>query len=135
MNMNTYEYRNAIKLQTGTYECEINHPEYGWIPFHATYYDNDSKGLALFNALESDDSIPVEAIEVHIEKQKYRVRYRRDLLLRAHVDPIISNSFRFNSLDEGKKQELLNYRQELLDITLQEGFPLNINFPTKPSWI
>lgn len=31
------------------------------------------------------------------------------------------------------KDAWLSYRQELRDITLQKGFPLNVIWPTKPS--
>lgn len=36
-------------------------------------------------------------------------------------------------LSETKKQEWLDYRQELRDITLQSGFPDNIIWPVKPT--
>lgn len=131
----SYEYRNAKKFKTGTYECEINHPEYGWIPFHATSYDTDEKGIELFNALEKDNTIPLESEEEHLEKQSILVRHKRNGKLVHDVDPIASNTLRFNSLDAEKQKQLKEYRQALLDIPTQNGFPLNVEFPVKPEWI
>lgn len=40
--------RNAKYTETGTIECEIEHPEFGWIPFHATQNDPDEKGRLVY---------------------------------------------------------------------------------------
>lgn len=33
------DYRNAKRIADGRIDCEINHPEYGWIPFTADASD------------------------------------------------------------------------------------------------
>lgn len=56
------------------------------------------------------------------------LRYERDRKLTNEVDPIISNSVRFNSMSEEKQQVYLNYRQALLDL------PQNTVDPREPVW-
>lgn len=57
-------------------------------------------------------------------------RHRRNKYLGMYVDSV--NIIRWESLTEQKKQELKDYRQALLDIPQQSGFPTNINWPTPP---
>lgn len=61
-----------------------------------------------------------------------QVRQERDIRLHFEVDPIISNPLRWEDLPDTKKQEWISYRRQLLDITLQENFPFDIVWPTKP---
>ena len=64
-----------------------------------------------------------------------RARKERDLILSNNVDPIVSNSLRWNSMTDEKRAEWTNYRQALLDIEDLEGYPnyLEIVWPTKPT--
>jgi hypothetical protein len=57
----------------------------------------------------------------------------RDSKLSAEVDLIVTNPLRWNDLTPEKQQEWANYRRNLLDISNQEGWPHNINWPTKPN--
>tara|TARA_R110000796_G_scaffold6268_3_gene22466 strand:- start:364 stop:663 length:300 start_codon:yes stop_codon:yes gene_type:complete len=59
-------------------------------------------------------------------------REERDVLLETEVDPIASNVLRWNDMTEAKRTEWTNYRQALLDVPAQEGFPNDITWPTKP---
>lgn len=61
------------------------------------------------------------------------VRLERDLRLATDVDPVVSNPLRWADMSAEKQQEWVNYRQALLDVTQQEGFPFNVVFPTKPA--
>ena len=56
----------------------------------------------------------------------------RSSLLEEYFDPIYYNSGRWNGLSEAKKQEWLDYRKALLDISSQEGFPDNVDYPEPP---
>lgn len=46
------EYRNAKYNAQGSIDCEINHPQLGWIPFTASRNDPEPHGRDLFNTLE-----------------------------------------------------------------------------------
>lgn len=69
-------------------------------------------------------------IKINQEKRKeviaHQVRQQRDRLL-SECD--------WRSLPDapGDHESWLAYRQQLRDITQQDGFPLNITFPTPPA--
>jgi hypothetical protein len=45
------------------------------------------------------------------------------------------NPIRYSSLSEEQRQEITKFRQDLLDITDQEGYPYDVVFPVKPAWL
>ena len=57
----------------------------------------------------------------------------RDKILVEEVDPIVSNTLRWNDMTDAKRTEWTNYRQALLDVPAQDGYPDNITWPTKPT--
>ena len=60
------------------------------------------------------------------------VRMDRDFKLTVDVDPVVSNPLRWADMSEEKQQEWAAYRQALLNISEQAGFPFNVSWPTKP---
>ncbi len=62
-----------------------------------------------------------------------RARSQREEILVNEVDPVVSNALRWNDMTDAKRTEWTNYRQALLDVPEQEGFPNTITWPTKPS--
>jgi len=73
-----------------------------------------------------------EAIEYipPLEEQEMMARLKRDELLRKNVDSL--NLIRWELLTEEQKQAWIDYRQALLDVPQQEGFPTKINWPEIP---
>jgi len=57
-------------------------------------------------------------------------RQERDELLKTVVDAM--NLMRWESLSETERQAYRDYRQALLDVPHQEGFPENIIWPEEP---
>lgn len=57
-------------------------------------------------------------------------RFERNNLLRQNVDSI--NYMRWESMTDEQKNAWKVYRQALLDVPDQEGFPYTIDWPTKP---
>ena len=49
--------RNPTFTATGEIDCEINHPEFGWIPFTASLNDPEQHGRDIFEALK-DSAAP-----------------------------------------------------------------------------
>ena len=47
------DYRNAVFIADGRIDCEIDHPQFGWIPFTASPDDPEEFGRELFAELES----------------------------------------------------------------------------------
>ncbi len=136
------EYRNArVITADGTQiECEINHAEYGWIPFNCmrddpyTLFDS----AALFDAMAADPNttayVPPTPEEVAAE-QAAEIRGARHVLLVDEVDKYAANALRWADLTSAQQAELSTYRQTLLDITNQETFPESVTWPTKPDWV
>ena len=61
-----------------------------------------------------------------------RVRATRDMKLATEVDPIAGNALRWAALDAETQALWATYRQALLDVPQQDGFPHSITWPTKP---
>lgn len=61
-----------------------------------------------------------------------KVREERDSRLTTEVDPIVTNPLRWDALNAETQQAWKDYRQGLLDVTSQGGFPHSITWPTKP---
>jgi hypothetical protein len=70
--------------------------------------------------------------QIDIEISSILTRIVRNNLLTA-VDRI--NPVWFNSLTTQQQTELAEYRQALLDVPQQSGFPTQVNWPAKPTWI
>jgi hypothetical protein len=60
------------------------------------------------------------------------MRQQRDQLL-AQVDRV--NPVWYSTLSEQQKAELAAFRQALLDVPQQPGFPTQVDWPAKPSWL
>jgi hypothetical protein len=54
------EYRNPTRNENGTIDCEINHPDFGWIPFTASPDDPEPHGREIFEALKDSAAPHVE---------------------------------------------------------------------------
>jgi len=59
------------------------------------------------------------------------VRSERDRLL-IQMDRVISNPLRWNAMSEALQQQYAKYRQALLDVPQQTGFPENVAWPEPP---
>ena len=72
--------------------------------------------------------IDLEGIET--ERITREARAHRDYLLKETVDSV--NPMRWEALTELQKDAWRAYRQALLDVPQQEGFPNNITWPEAP---
>jgi hypothetical protein len=117
-------------------DVEINHPNYGWIPYTVdpadtdTTIDNDAV-MALIGSNFTAYVAPTQA-ELDAEAAE-QVRAERDGKLVEEVDPIVTNPLRWADLTAAKQAEWTQYRTDLLNITDQAGFPHNVIWPTKPA--
>ena len=130
-------YRNAQRLANGWIDCEIEHPERGWIPF--TCDTNDTGALFDVVALHAQmDADPATAAYVPPTQEELDaaaarvVRAERDYRLAAEVDPLVSNPLRWADLTAEKQAEWVAYRRALLDITAQAEFPHGVVWPVAP---
>ena len=118
----------ALPDRTDIIEVEINHPDHGWIPYAINPADTDQTvdNDYLLEQIDLDSIAPCPHRYPHPADL---VRLERDTRLTDEVDPYVSNKYRFDALTPDQQQALLDYRQELLDITDQEGFPDNVIWP------
>jgi hypothetical protein len=84
-----------------------------------------------FHKYNSDTETWVEDTSLKYQTLSDEVRDLR-LYYLQELDKIVGNPLRYSSYSEEKKAELSLYRQKLLDIPQQQGFPLNVTFPTIP---
>lgn len=130
-------YRNAKRLANGWIDCEVQHDRLGWIPFTANPNDNGASfDVADLHARMSADPktapyIPPTQEELDAQKGA-EVRAERDRRLAAEVDTIAGNALRWAALTDAQRQAWADYRQALLDVPQQEGFPHNVVWPVKP---
>jgi len=137
MSITITEVRNSASLQADNLrmDVEINHPEFGWIPYTLdpadteTTIDNDE-----VMALIGDNfAAYVPPTQEELDTQAAAsVRAQRDSKLVDEVDPLVTNPLRWADFTEAKQAEWTAYRTALLDITDQAGFPHDVTWPTKP---
>ena len=130
------EYRNAkvIEADGSRIDVEINHPEAGWIPYTLDITDTDMTidNDALLELIGDDKEPFVGQTEEQIrEELEANVRIQRNFLL-AEMDQVISNQIRFDAMPTEKQNQWTTYRQALLDVPQQSGFPETVNWPDKP---
>jgi hypothetical protein len=130
------EARNASYIDAdGNIDCEINHPEFGWIPYtlHNDDTDETVDNEAVKEILGSNIAAYVPPTQEELDaRAAAEVRYQRDWLLQNEVDPIVSNPLRWADMTTEQQNAWSAYRTALLDITDQAGFPHSVTWPTKP---
>ena len=137
MSLTITKVRNAASLQPDNLrmDVEINHPDYGWIPYTLDPADTDTtvnndEVMALIGTDFTSYSPPTQAeIDTHAELQ---VRTERNFILTSVVDPLASNTLRWADLTSDKQDYWSQYRTELLDVPQQSGFPHNVIWPNEP---
>ena len=136
MSITITQVRNAASLQSDNLrmDVEINHPEFGWIPYTLdpadtdTTIDNDEV-LALIG---DDFAAYVPPTQAELDAaEAASVRADRDYRL-VEVDAIAGNALRWAALDADTQAAWSAYRQALLDVPQQSGFPHDITWPTNP---
>jgi hypothetical protein len=131
------QVRNAVSLQSDNLrmDVEINHPDYGWIPYTVDPSDTDTtisndEVMALIGSNFTAYVAPTQAeLDAATAAQ---VRGERDNTLTTVVDPLVSNSLRWADLTAAKQTEWATYRTDLLSVPQQAGFPNTITWPTEP---
>jgi len=137
MTISITEVRNAQSRQSDNLgmDVEINHPTYGWIPYTVDPADTDTTvdNAAILALVGADFGAYVAPTQAEIDAAKAAsVRADRDNIFSTIVDPMVSNPLRWADLTSQKQAEWTAYRQLLLDIPQQDGFPHNISWPTQP---
>ena len=134
MSVSITNVRNAVSwnAENTIFDVEIEHPEYGWIPYTLNPDDTDSTidNTALRTLIGNNYRVRTQA-EIDTEASNL-VRMEREDRLVNEVDPIVSNPLRWADLTTEQQNAWTQYRTDLLNITDQAGFPHNVTWPTKP---
>tara|TARA_R110000822_G_scaffold286307_1_gene407653 strand:- start:166 stop:573 length:408 start_codon:yes stop_codon:yes gene_type:complete len=126
--------RNALSTNDDNteFELEIEHPEYGWIPYALNSHDTD-------NTINNSDLITLIGTNFtritqseKDEREGNLVRATRNNLLVTEVDPLVTNPLLWAELTTEQQNAWTQYRTDLLNVPQQSGFPNTITFPTKP---
>ena len=138
MSITITQVRNAASLQADNLrmDVEINHPNYGWIPYTVDPSDTDTSidNNAVMALIGSNFTAYVAPTQAELDAEAAeQVRAERDGKLVEEVDPFVTNPLRWADLTAAKQAEWTQYRTDLLNITDQAGFPHNVTWPTKPA--
>jgi hypothetical protein len=131
------QVRNAASLQSDNLrmDVEINHPDYGWIPYTVDPADTDTTidNDAVMALIGSNFTAYVAPTQAELDAATAtQARAERDNILATVVDPLVSNSLRWADLTAAKQTEWTTYRTDLLSVPQQAGFPNTITWPTEP---
>jgi hypothetical protein len=122
-------------------------PEMSWMLKDMAWidgeYDNDKYYIDAGNPVEipvnpSSPNIPcyfdydTKTWKIDLPALDIKIREYRDVLFMP-LDRI--SPMRYETLSEEQRQELRDYRQALIDITKQNGYPLDVVYPVKPTWL
>ena len=131
-------YRNAKYINdNGWIDCEVEHSEFGWIPYTLDPSDadmtinNDDLLAAMTAAGDVAAYVPPTQAELDAALSE-QLRSERDGLL-AEVDAFVGNPLRWATLSAEQQNAWAVYRQALLDVPQQSGFPNDVVWPVKPT--
>tara|TARA_B100001248_G_C27386278_1_gene459834 strand:- start:1578 stop:1994 length:417 start_codon:yes stop_codon:yes gene_type:complete len=136
MSISITEYRNAkvMNADGSIINVEINTPNDGWVPYTLNTADTDTTidNSALLTLIGDDkEAFTALTAEQNEAELAEAARMHRNFLL-GEMDSILSNPLRWNAMSSDKQAEWTTYRQALLDVPAQSGFPETISWPTKP---
>jgi len=138
MSATITQVRNAQSLNSDNtrFDVEINHPDYGWIPYTLEPSDTDNtvNNSELMSLIGADFTAYIAPTQEELDAETAaQVRSDRDYKLLTEVDPLVTNPLRWAELTSDKQTEWSQYRTDLLNVPQQSGFPNTITWPTKPS--
>jgi hypothetical protein len=104
------DIRKPIFTADGRIDCEIHHPDYGWIPFTADPNDVEQHGRDIFKTALAMGSAPYVAPPV-VPPSKGEQGFFRQSAYTSEADPLF---FKWQA-GEATEEEWLAKRQEIRD--------------------
>lgn len=119
------------KLTMGFYDLAVNGTS---IPEDAVEISKDEYAAFMLGQQQGLVLSCVNGRPVMVEYQETDddIRCARDIKLATEVDTIAGNALRWAALTPEQQQAWADYRQALLDLPQQPGFPADVVWPTKP---
>ena len=112
------------------------HPDHGDIPFTASPDDSEAHGREIFSLAKEGkfgEVMPYDGPSPD-EQKSSEIRQQRDHLL-SELDVVVSNPLRYAEFSEEEKSQIADYRQALLDVPQQDGFPDAVDWSAKPEFL
>lgn len=106
-------------------DCEIEHPDFGWIPYTTGENDNGI-GKEIWDNRDNLEIAEYEGLSDEILATQ--IRAQRDSLLNQ-TDYLMMSDY---PIESDRLAKVKIYRQALRDIPEQSGFPRSITWPDKP---
>ncbi|ALJ97534.1 tail fiber assembly protein [Pseudomonas phage PaSzW-1] len=121
------EFRNVVKIKAG-FECEINHPEFGWIPYGAVEGCPTSHSMYVRIAKAVEDG-STGVVEEEAKYDTFEARLWRDNeLIRADRQVEIA----IDDEDEVREKAWRKYRSALRKWPEHKNFPSEKSKPKAP---
>jgi hypothetical protein len=117
--------------------CEIDFDDLveEFVEFTASPNDTHPHGIEIYQkCIAGEFGEIAEYVEpvISSEEKALRIRMQREGFF-MKLDQLVSNPFRWGDLTDEQQQEVVAYRQALLDITNQDSFPESVVWPETPS--
>ena len=110
-------------------DCLVKVEETGEvIPFCATPFDPEDYGRELYEMLKTKYA---DMVQPCTDEERYRFA-SGDVLMRRGQELASSDWISNGDVMLQNQLEWLQYRQDLRDITLQDGYPFDVTWPTRP---
>lgn len=100
---------------------------------HTALFEGQSQGLTITRPVNGGKPILVDNRPTPEQKAIELVGLRRQILLKGTVDKL--TALQLTLLTDSQKAEVIAYRQALLDVTKQSGYPTHIQWPTVPTFL
>ena len=129
------EFQNAKYINETWIDCDVNHPQHGWIPFTVNPDDtgSDVDIPKLYDTLVKSNPEPyIPPTQEELDERKAgEIRGWRDNILQYEVDPYVMNMMRWGELSDEMQEKVKTYRERLLEVPQQDGFPHDVKWPTR----
>jgi len=136
--MNYTNVKNPIwaNAEHTVINCEVDFDDLkeAFVPFSANLNDSYAHTKQIFNECVEGKWGSIAEFVPYVpttEELAAQVRSQRDALLQE-LDSIVGNPLRWASFSTEQQTTWANYRQALLDVPQQAGFPNTITWHTKP---
>lgn len=117
-------------------DCTVLFEDLGWVEFTAGPDDLPYGREIFYRAVAGDFGAVAPYVPIINElgtlPQETMIRNQRNAILK-NLDQIVSNPLRWSVFSQELQQDYIRYRQELLDVPQQSGFPNDVIWPTPPN--
>jgi hypothetical protein len=137
MNYTNVKNPKWVDAEQSKIDCEVDFVDLldEYVPYTASANDFAEHCRTIYQQLIDGVYGPIAPYELPPEKTEtekaFAVRTNRDSLL-SNLDLVTSNPLRWASYSQAEKDQIAVYRQLLLDVPQQSGFPNSIDWPNFP---